>query len=94
MIFPLIIVHKALVNTSIGLPSKITTSAKAHAHRADDILTAVRIAGEFGLGMTLDQQKLDHGHRMIRGYGCQNTMPAQNTGRLKRHVLDLGRIPR
>ena len=27
---------------------------KAHAHRADDILTAVRIAKEFGLKMTLD----------------------------------------
>jgi len=27
---------------------------KAHAHRADDILTAVRIAKEFGVGLTLD----------------------------------------
>jgi imidazolonepropionase-like amidohydrolase len=27
---------------------------KAHAHRADDILTAIRIAKEFGLSMTLD----------------------------------------
>lgn len=27
---------------------------KAHAHRADDILTAIRIAKEFGLNMTLD----------------------------------------
>lgn len=27
---------------------------KAHAHRADDILTAIRIAKEFGLKMTLD----------------------------------------
>lgn len=27
---------------------------KAHVHRADDILTAVRIAREFGLGLTLD----------------------------------------
>ncbi len=27
---------------------------KAHAHRADDILTAIRIAKEFGLHMTLD----------------------------------------
>ena len=27
---------------------------KAHAHRADDILTAIRIAKEFGLRMTLD----------------------------------------
>ena len=28
---------------------------KAHVHRADDILTAIRIAKEFGLGLTLDQ---------------------------------------
>ncbi len=27
---------------------------KAHAHRADDILTSIRIAKEFGLGLTLD----------------------------------------
>jgi len=27
---------------------------KAHAHRADDIFTAIRIAKEFGLGITLD----------------------------------------
>lgn len=27
---------------------------KAHAHRADDIFTAIRIAREFGLGLTLD----------------------------------------
>jgi imidazolonepropionase-like amidohydrolase len=27
---------------------------KAHAHRADDILTALRIANEFGVGITLD----------------------------------------
>ena len=27
---------------------------KAHVHRTDDILTAVRIAKEFGLGLTLD----------------------------------------
>jgi imidazolonepropionase-like amidohydrolase len=27
---------------------------KAHAHRADDIFTAIRIAKEFGVGLTLD----------------------------------------
>ncbi|MBR7184441.1 MAG: amidohydrolase [Clostridia bacterium] len=27
---------------------------KAHAHRADDILTAIRVAREFGVGITLD----------------------------------------
>ncbi|MDE6901787.1 MAG: amidohydrolase [Lachnospiraceae bacterium] len=36
---------------------------KAHAHRADDILTAVRIAGEFGLGMTLDH--CSEGHLIV-----------------------------
>ncbi len=29
-------------------------SMKAHVHRADDIFTAIRIADEFGLGLTLD----------------------------------------
>ena len=33
---------------------------KAHAHRADDILTAVRIAQEFGLKMTLDHCSEGH----------------------------------
>lgn len=33
---------------------------KAHAHRADDILTAVRIAGEFGLRMTIDHCSEGH----------------------------------
>ena len=36
---------------------------KAHAHRADDILTAVRIAREFGLKMTLDH--CSEGHLII-----------------------------
>lgn len=36
---------------------------KAHAHRADDILTAVRIAREFGLCMTLDH--CSEGHLII-----------------------------
>ena len=33
---------------------------KAHAHRADDILTAVRIAKEFGVRMTLDHCSEGH----------------------------------
>lgn len=33
---------------------------KAHAHRADDILTAMRIAGEFHLDMTLDHCSEGH----------------------------------
>ncbi len=36
---------------------------KAHVHRADDILTAVRIAKEFGLRMTLDH--CSEGHLVI-----------------------------
>ena len=36
---------------------------KAHAHRADDILTAVRIAKEFGLHMTIDH--CSEGHLII-----------------------------
>ncbi len=36
---------------------------KAHAHRADDILTAVRIAKEFGLRMTIDH--CSEGHLII-----------------------------
>lgn len=33
---------------------------KAHAHRADDILTAIRIAKEFGLSMTIDHCSEGH----------------------------------
>lgn len=33
---------------------------KAHAHRADDILTAIRIAKEFGIDMTLDHGTESH----------------------------------
>lgn len=33
---------------------------KAHAHRADDILTAIRIAREFGLSLTLDHCSEGH----------------------------------
>ena len=36
---------------------------KAHAHRADDILTAIRIAKEYGLKMTLDH--CSEGHLII-----------------------------
>lgn len=37
---------------------------KAHVHRADDILTAIRIAKEFGLGLTLDH--CTEGHLIAR----------------------------
>ena len=33
---------------------------KAHVHRADDIFTAIRIAKEFGLSMTLDHCSEGH----------------------------------
>lgn len=36
---------------------------KAHAHRADDILTAIRIAKEFNLNITLDH--CTEGHRIV-----------------------------
>lgn len=36
---------------------------KAHAHRADDILTAIRIAREFGVNMTLDH--CSEGHLIV-----------------------------
>lgn len=36
---------------------------KAHVHRADDILTAIRIAKEFGLSMTLDH--CSEGHLIV-----------------------------
>lgn len=37
---------------------------KAHVHRADDIFTAIRIAKEFGLGLTLDH--CSEGHLIAR----------------------------
>lgn len=36
---------------------------KAHAHRADDILTAVRVAAEFGVDLTLDH--VTEGHLIV-----------------------------
>ena len=46
---------------------------KAHAHRVDDIYTAIRIAKEFDLRMTLEH--VTEGHLMVddlkkEGYGC------------------------
>lgn len=38
---------------------------KAHVHRADDIFTAIRIAKEFGLGLTLDH--CTEGHLIAEG---------------------------
>lgn len=40
---------------------------KAHVHRTDDILTAIRIAKEFGLGLTLDH--CTEGHLIAREIG-------------------------
>lgn len=41
---------------------------KAHAHRADDILTAIRIAKEFGLDITLDH--CTEGHLIAEEIAC------------------------
>lgn len=46
---------------------------KAHAHRADDIFTALRIAKEFGLGITLEH--CTEGH-LIAGHLAKEGVPA------------------
>lgn len=46
---------------------------KAHVHRADDIFTAIRIANEFGLGLTLDH--CTEGH-LIADAIAQSGFPA------------------
>ena len=46
---------------------------KAHAHRTDDIFTAIRIAREFGLGLTLDH--CTEGHLIAREI-AQSGFPA------------------
>ena len=46
---------------------------KAHVHRADDIFTAIRIAKEFGLGLTLDH--CTEGH-LIAGEIAASGFPA------------------
>ena len=46
---------------------------KAHVHRSDDILTAIRIAKEFGLGLTLDH--CTEGH-LIAGEIAASGFPA------------------
>lgn len=46
---------------------------KAHVHRADDIFTAIRIAKEFGLGLTLDH--CTEGH-LIAGEIAESGFPA------------------
>ncbi|BCN30104.1 amidohydrolase [Anaeromicropila herbilytica] len=62
---------------------------KAHVHRTDDILTAIRIAKEFGLNLTLDHCTEGHiiadaikesGYPAILGPGmsCRNKIEIQN----------------
>ncbi|WP_097013921.1 amidohydrolase [Anaerocolumna aminovalerica] len=62
---------------------------KAHVHRVDDILTAIRIAKEFDLNMTLDhcteghiiaEEIRDSGFYAIMGpdLACRNKLEAQN----------------
>ncbi|MGE5579064.1 MAG: amidohydrolase [Bacillota bacterium] len=46
---------------------------KAHAHRADDIFTAIRIAKEFGVGITLEH--CTEGH-LIAGHLAKEGVPA------------------
>ncbi len=46
---------------------------KAHVHRADDIFTAIRIAKEFGLGLTLDH--CTEGH-LVAEKVAQSSFPA------------------
>lgn len=43
---------------------------KAHAHRADDIMTAIRIAEEFGLNMTIEH--CTEGHLIAEGLAKKN----------------------
>lgn len=59
---------------------------KAHVHRADDILTAIRISKEFGLRMTLDHCSEGHliakslkasGHPVIMGPGLQGRVKSE-----------------
>ena len=62
---------------------------KAHVHRVDDIFTAIRIAKEFGLSMTLDHCSEGHliadelakeGYPAILGpdFACRNKIEVQN----------------
>ncbi len=57
--------YRALVEGRIPL--------KAHVHRADDIFTAIRIAKEFGLGLTLDH--CTEGH-LVAEKVAQSSFPA------------------
>ncbi len=66
-----------------------TIPVKAHVHRADDILTAIRIAEEFNLRMTLDHCSEGHLIKDILarkeypailgpGFSCRNKIEVQN----------------
>lgn len=66
-----------------------TIPLKAHVHRTDDILTAIRIAKEFGLNMTLDHCTEGHiiadeikesGYSVIVGpdMACRNKLEVEN----------------
>lgn len=63
---------------------------KAHAHRADDILTAVRIANEFGLRMTLDH--CSEGHLImdeLKEAGCPAIVGPDMASRNKIEVQNM-----
>lgn len=63
---------------------------KAHAHRADDILTAIRIAKEFGLSMTIDH--CSEGHLIaeeIKASGCAAIVGPDMASRNKIEVQNM-----
>lgn len=64
---------------------------KAHVHRADDIFTAIRIAKEFGLSMTLDH--CSEGHLIaqdLAGEGYPAIVGPDLTSRSKIEVQNMG----
>ncbi len=55
---------------------------KAHAHRADDILTALRIAKEFDVDITLDH--VTEGHLIVGSSGARRASPCWSARRSAR----------
>jgi imidazolonepropionase-like amidohydrolase len=63
--------------------------ARCHAHRADDILTAVRISQEFGFRLTIEH--CTEGHRVaaeLAAAGVMCTLGPLLTGRSKQELKD------
>lgn len=64
-------------------------AARCHAHRADDILTAVRISREFGFKLTIEH--CTEGHRVadeLAAAGIKCTLGPLLTGRSKQELRD------